>query len=225
MIVPIQVLAAALAAVTALAAADTAEVWTFDRTDRIGGHATTVLGHPRVIDTPLGQAVEFNGVDDALFVDVHPLAGAETFTLEILFRPDRGGRPEQRFFHLQERDPKTGADTQTRMLMEIRVIGDQWALDSFALSGSTGKALLDRSKLHPLGEWHHAAMVYDGRLLRNYVDGVLEGEGEVRLTPQGDGHSSAGVRINRVDYFKGAIRQARMTRKALAPAEFLKVPR
>ena len=225
MIFQIQVLAAALVAATAMAAADTAEVWIFDRTDRIGGHATTVLGHPRVIDTPLGKAVEFNGVDDALFVDVHPLAGAETFTLEILFRPDRGGRPEQRFFHLQERDPKSGADTQTRMLMEIRVIGDQWALDSFALSGNTGKALLDRSKLHPLGEWHHAAMVYDGRQLRNYVDGVLEGEGEVRLTRQGAGHSSAGVRINRVDWFKGAIRQARMTRRALAPAEFLAVPR
>ena len=54
------------------------EVWTFDRIDRIGGQATTVLGHPHVIDTPAGKAVEFNGVDDGLQLDVHPLAGAET---------------------------------------------------------------------------------------------------------------------------------------------------
>ena len=123
-----------------LGAADTPraprpEVWTFDRLDRIGGHPTTVLGHPRVIQTPLGKAVEFNGVDDALFVDVHPLVGAETFTWEVIFRPDRDGSPEQRFFHLQERDPKTGSDTATRLLFEIRVVGDRWCLDSFALSG------------------------------------------------------------------------------------------
>src|SRR5690349_19455728 len=67
-------------------AADTPsqEVWTFDRIDRIGGHATTILGHPHVIDTPLGKAVEFNGVDDGLLIGVHPLAGAETFTWEAI---------------------------------------------------------------------------------------------------------------------------------------------
>jgi len=70
----------------------TQEVWTFDRIDRVGGHTTTILGHPRVIDTPFGKAVEFNGVDDGLFIDVHPLAGAATFTWEAIFRPD-GGMP------------------------------------------------------------------------------------------------------------------------------------
>jgi len=36
-------------------------VWTFDRLDNIGGHKTTVEGHPRVVDTPLGKALEFDG--------------------------------------------------------------------------------------------------------------------------------------------------------------------
>jgi esterase/lipase superfamily enzyme len=206
------------------APAPTAELWRFDRIDQIGGHKTTVLGHPRVIDSPVGKAVEFNGVDDALFVDVHPLAGAETFTWEIVFRPDPGGAPEQRFFHLQEKDPKTGADTDTRMLSEIRVIDGRWCLDSFAGAGGQSRALLDRERLHPLGVWHRVAMVYDGHELRNYVDGVLEGSGELHLIPQGPGHSSIGVRINKVNYFKGAVALARMTRAALPPAEFLKLP-
>jgi len=51
-----------------------ATTWIFDRTDQIGGHPATVLGHPHVIDTPLGKAVEFNGIDDALLIDAHPLA-------------------------------------------------------------------------------------------------------------------------------------------------------
>jgi hypothetical protein len=196
--------------------------WHFDRLDEIGGHRTTVLGHPQVIQTPAGKAIQFNGVDDAIFLDVHPLAGAETFTWEVIFRPDTGGAPEQRFFHLQERDPKTGADTTTRMLFEIRVIDGKWALDSFALSGTESLALLDRTKLHSLDTWHAAAAVYDGREFRNYVDGVLLGSGPLHLSPQGAGRTSIGTRINKVNYFKGAVREARMTRGVLTPAQFLK---
>jgi len=65
------------------------------------------------------------------------------------------------------------------------------------------------------------ASVYDGREFRNYVDGVQEGAAEIHFAPQGPGRTSIGVRINRVNYFKGAIRLARFTRRALPPAEFL----
>jgi hypothetical protein len=194
------------------------EVWKFDSITQIGGHVVKAEGHPRVISTAAGKAVEFGGVEDALFLDVHPLAGAETFTWEVIFRPDAGGAAEQRFFHFQENG------TDTRMLFEIRVVDGKWCLDSFALSGKESKALLDREKLHTLGAWHHAAAVYDGREYRNYVDGVLEGSAELHLAPQGAGQTSVGTRINRRDYFKGAVLEARMTNRALPPAEFLKVP-
>ena len=98
--------------------------WHFNRLDQIGGHRTSVLCHPKIIQTPTGKAIQFNGVDDAIFLDVHPLAGAEAFTWEVIFRPDVGGAAEQRFFHLQERDPKTGADTKTRMLLQVTIRSD-----------------------------------------------------------------------------------------------------
>ena len=200
--------------------ADTrSELWKFDSITQIGGHNVTAEGHPRVIVTPAGKAVEFGGVEDALFLDVHPLAGAETFTWEVIFRPDLGGAAEQRFFHFQENG------TETRMLFEIRVRDGQWCLDSFALSGTESKALLNCAKLHSLGAWHHAAAVYDGREYRNYVDGELEGSAELHLAPQGPGRTSVGTRINRKDYFKGAVLEARMTKRAMPPAEFLKIPR
>jgi hypothetical protein len=190
------------------------EVWRFNRLDRIGGHPVTVLGHPRVIDTPAGKAIEFNGVNDALFLDVHPLEGAQQYTWEAIFRPD-GGRAEQRWFHLQENG------SQDRMLFEIRVIGDQWCLDAFEASGAGHKTLLDRTKLHPLGEWYHVAAVYDGHEFRSYVNGVLQGSAKANFPPQGQGRTSVGVRINRVYYFKGAVRLARFTRRALPPSEFI----
>ncbi len=191
--------------------------WTFDRIDRLGGHPTTVLGNPRVVETPVGTAIEFDGEDDAIFVDVHPLAGADTFTWEAIFRPD-GGAVEQRWFHLQE------AGTENRMLFEIRVLDGRWCLDSYLHSPVAQKALLNRDSLHPLGVWHHVASVYDGRELRNYVNGVQEGAAEMPFVIQGAGRSSIGVRINRVNHFKGAIHVARFARRALAPREFLQVP-
>src|SRR5262245_19040391 len=109
-------------------AAPPSELWTFDNTSSIGGHQVKAEGHPRVIDTPIGKAVEFSGKDDVLFLDVHPLAGAETFTWEVIFRPDADGAPEQRFFHLLE------SGTDTRLLFEIRLIDGRWCLDSFAKS-------------------------------------------------------------------------------------------
>ena len=93
------------------------ELWTFDRVDKIGGHTVKVEGNPRVIDTPRGKAIEFNGKNDALFLDVHPLAGAETFTWEVIFRPDADGAKEQRFFHLQE------GNSDNRLLFETRRSG------------------------------------------------------------------------------------------------------
>src|SRR3954453_7218667 len=176
-------------------------------------------GRPEVIATPAGRAIQFNGVNDVLFLGVHPLAGAATFTWEVIFRPDADGAAEQRFFHFQQ------DGVETRMLFEIRVIDGKWCLDSFAQSGSESKALMDRSKLHTLGAWHHAAAVYDGKQYRNYVDGVLEGSAELHLAPQGAGQTSVGTRFNRKDYFKGAVLSARMTDCALAVSEFLKVPK
>ena len=196
------------------------EVWQFDRLDKIGGHSVTTLGHPRVIDTPGGKAVEFNGAADGLFIDVHPLAGAEAYTWEAIFRPD-GGEAEQRWFHLEE-NPANGADTNSRMLFEIRVINGQWCLDAFNKSSTAQKALMNRSNLHPLGVWYHVAAVYDGAEFRSYINGVQDGAAQVRLAPQGAGRTAVGVRMNKLFYFKGAVRTARFTRRALAPAEFLK---
>ena len=69
-----------------------ATIWRFDNIHSVGGHATHVLGHPYLIDSPYGKAVEFNGNDDALFIDEHPLAGASAYTWEVIFYARCGWR-------------------------------------------------------------------------------------------------------------------------------------
>ncbi len=192
------------------------EVWNFDRLDSLGGHRTTIEGQPRLISTPKGKAIEFDGAADAILLDVHPLAEATQFTWEVIFKPYSGGRPEQRFFHLQENG------SVHRYLMETRLAGNQWCLDTYAASKTAQQTLIDRSLLHSLDEWHHVALVYDGYRLLHYVDHQLEVSSDVRLTAQSAGRTSIGVRINRVDYFKGAILRAVFHRKALQSNKFQK---
>src|SRR6185503_11761719 len=104
--------------------------WTFDRLDAIAGHKPTILGAPRLVDTPQGKAIEFDGKGDGLFLNVDPLTGLTEFTAEVIFQPAEGGPKEQRFLHFQENG------TENRLLFEIRVIeGNRWFLDAFIKSG------------------------------------------------------------------------------------------
>ena len=216
--------------VRATTAAPRQITWTFDRLDRIGGVSTSVEGHPRIVDGAAGKAVEFDGVGDSLLIEQHPLAGAETFTFEAIFRPD-GGANQQRWFHLAEIDPNTGlatsveqttAEPNARLLFEIRVVDENlWYLDAFINGPGYNKALMFADKRHPIGRWYHVAQVYDGRWYRSYVNGELQGEAEVAFKPQGPGRASVGVRMNKVNYFHGAIAKARFTSAALPVAEFM----
>ncbi len=207
-------------------------VWRFDNLAQVGGHPLQVEGHPRLIDTGAGRAVEFDGVGDALFVDNHPMAGFTRFTFEAIFRPD-GGAEAQRWFHIATADPKTGAvslpggtnDPNPRFLFELRVVdANKWYLDAFTHGEGYNQALMFPAKTHAVGVWHAVAQTYDGKTFRSYVDGVLQGEAALDFKPQGPGRTSVGARINRVNYFKGAVLEARFTPRALPPEALLKVP-
>ncbi len=190
-------------------------IWRLDNLEEIGGHKVTVVGSPKVIDTPGGKAIEFDGVNDGIFLDVHPLAGMTEFTVEVVFKPYPDGQPEQRFFMMQE------AETTERVMFETRLTAeDQWFVDTFMQSKGNDYTMYAVGDTHELGPWYHAAIVMDGKNFKHYVNGKMELGKEVEFTPQKPGRTSLGVRMNKVYWYKGAIRTARFTPKA-KPSEFL----
>lgn len=219
-------------------------VWKFDNLTSIAGFKTEVEGHPKVIATAGGgKAIAFNGVDDAIWVENHPLAGAKTFTIEAIFRPD-GGDTAQRWFHIASIDPKTGlaalpsgtVDPNPRFTFELRISNhDHWFLDAFTHGCPTvpavcdvkdgyNQALVNPNMKYPIGHWYAVAQTYDGKTYRSYVNGVLQKQADIKFLPQGPGRTSVGTRMNRVNYFRGAVMEARFTNVALTPDQFLKVP-
>jgi hypothetical protein len=197
------------------------QVWKFNNLREVGRHKARAFGAPQPIRSPVGAAVLFDGQDDVLFVDDHPLAGATTFTTEVVFRPD-GGPFEQRLLHLEsdESPPAAPGKGTTRMLIEIRVVDTNWYLDAFMIGSGYRVTMMVPEKVFPIGRWYHAAATYDGQTFRSYVNGELQMEMATPFKPQGPGRTSVGARMNQVTHFKGAIHQALFTQEALAPKSF-----
>ena len=193
-------------------------LWNVDNLSSIGGHAVTVVGQPKVVETDGGKAIEFDGRDDGLFVAANPLAGLTEFTAEVIFKPASGGPKEQRFLHFQ---PDGSED---RVLFETRLPAGtgRWFLDTYLQTGEGKHTLFAEKFLHELDKFQHAAIVIDGRTMRHYVNGKEELQADVDLKPLAAGRTSIGMRFNQVHWFQGAIRQIRITPKALKPEEFLK---
>src|SRR5687768_6686177 len=159
--------------------------WKLNNLKKIGGHNVRLLGEPQVIKTDKGKAVLFDGIDDGIFIDANPLAGAAAFTIEAEFRPDAGGLAEQRWLHVEDLE-----NVESRAMIETRLNADEWFLDTFLKSGENRMPLFAENFKHAVGSWHTVALVYDGSEMRHYVNGRLELSGKIAMKPFGKGRTS-----------------------------------
>ena len=186
-------------------------VWKIDNLHQIDGHKPTVIGAPLIIEDSNEKSVSFNGINDGLVFSKIPLEGWDQFTIEVLFKPDGNGPGAPRFIHFQDKEANRGT-------LEVRLTPERmWYLDTFLKNGKTnaGLTLIDSSLLHPANQWYWVALSYDGKKMASYVNGIKELEGDINFAPLTQGEISVGVRLNKVSWFKGLIREIRFHPKAL----------
>ncbi len=122
------------------------------------------------------------------------------------------------------------SNSQSCRMFEIRIVNHQWCLDTVGIDVSHGveqhgvTIACDAAHLHPLDRWYAIAATYDGKTLRGYVDGELQGEVGVTLAPLPSGTTSVGTRIDKTYFFTGEVYSARFTPSVLPATNFLKVP-
>ena len=176
----------------------------------------TIIGTPQIIDCPYGKAVQFDGQSDAMMIDTNLLTNMRQFTIEIIMRPDTNGQREQRFLHF-------GEVRGERVMIESRLTNDDhWYLDTYMKYGQIGQTLADSTRLHPLNRWYHIAFVVNDGKMEAYVDGRKELEGQIPFSAFTKGQTSVGVRLNRVNWYKGAIYKIKITPMKLEPVLFMK---
>lgn len=173
-----------------------------------------IIGNPEITSSPFGEALFFDGVDDALLLDRMPISILKEFTVEMVFKPALNAPFEQRILHI-------GTISDDRMLLEIRAVGANWYFDGFAASGVNKLALIDENLLHPLDDWYHVAFVITADKLATYVNGKLELQQSYTFEPINNGSTSIGVRLNKDSWFKGAIYKIKITPKELNPNSFI----
>lgn len=215
---PRAVAAALLLCCLAPACAQQPTVWTFESRERIGDNAVTLSGSPDIVEEKTAKSICFDGEPDAALLDVNPIAGFENFTIEALIKPRTAGSAEQRFLHIEDQ-------RAARVLLELRIVTPgEWALDTFLFDSSTSRlTLLDRAKVHSTDEWHWVALTYDGKTMSHYVDGVRELTGQLDFRAMSPGRMSLGVRLNKVSWYQGCLREVRFTPRALDAAELQKL--
>lgn len=179
--------------------------------------AATILGNPELVDSPFGEAVLFNGMNDAIFLNYTPLLNMPVFTVEVIMRPDTNGLAEQRFLHL-------GEMTGERIMLETRLTEDGfWYVDGFVSSEENYLILIDSTKLHPLNKWYNITMVNNNGQVELFINGKNELAGNLPFNLFTTGKSSIGVRQNKVYWYKGAMYKIRITPKALSPEELISI--
>jgi hypothetical protein len=193
---------------------ETKTEWLLANLLREKSSAITISGNPQIISSPYGEAVSFNGTDDALFLNELPLKSLQEFTVEMIFKPARNGVFEQRILHI-------GESTKDRMLLEIRAVDNNWYFDGYTASGTNKKALIDEKLIHPLEQWYHVAFVVTPKNRTTYVNGKQELSLDFPFLPIESGQTSIGVRMNKVCWFKGAIYKIKITPKQLKTNEFM----
>lgn len=197
-------------------------VWNINSLNKIGGASAEVLGNPQIVDTIQGTAVRFDGDGDRLLVDANPLGNATEFTIEIIFNPADAypNNVEPRFFHIESPD-----NPNRRITIELRLNDKkQWYLDAYIKSEKSQLTLIDPTKVHPIGEWAHAAITYKNREFVSFVNGQKELVGQVDYLPvSATAKTSIGARMNQVHWFNGDVAQVRISPRVLSATEFLNV--
>lgn len=189
--------------------------WTLSDLIEKSSVSVQIKGEPLVTKFKENDAISFNGLSDAIFLESMPLTGLEQFTIEIIFRPVGGGKFEQRFLHF-------GEVQGDRVLLELRSTGTDWYFDAFIKDGDNQLTLIEPGLIHPLDKWYHLACVIDHGKMVTFVNRKKELEGKINVTTLNGGKTSIGVRQNEVSWFKGEIYKIRITPEALKPAGFMK---
>lgn len=188
--------------------------WAIGNAPATESHALSVLGAPTVGESAHGPTVCFDGKDDALLFPVNPLEGLAEFTIEVLVKPDPDGSAEQRLLHVQE------DNTENRALIELRVSREGSFHFTTQLGSGDAQASLSGDKsIHPATRWYWIALTYKAGELSQAVNGALETQGKLTFTPFRKGQMSLGARFNRESWFKGCVREIRISPAALPVAE------
>ena len=196
--------------------------WTFDEADTednivmdtIGINHGTIMGEPEVVDGWIGDALQFDGIDDGVNCGQDPSLdlGKEDFTLEAWFR----GGTQTSSWPCIFRKGNALCDTCPPGYA-IFWAGNQWtlALDASNQAGDQDRVTV-ASGPYMDEEWHHIVGTRDKDKTYLYLDGVLVNSG---VNNDRNINTGSSLFISSDTSFNGAIDEVKIYNRALSEGE------
>jgi hypothetical protein len=182
--------------------------WPIDNVNKIGGYTAKYAGAPTVTDGGGSKEMCFNG-KDALVIPVNPLAEQGGFSVEVFFKPARGGGGTQTVIHMED------AMGDGRLFLEVHASPDgSWQ------PRATVRNKIDQVKLEPKinlpkDTWYWMSITFGDGLLRLFVNGKQEAESKMSLIPMNQGNMAIGTRLHFANWLKGCVKEIRLANGAL----------
>jgi hypothetical protein len=176
------------------------------------GHDGNFVGSPKWVEGKYGTALEFNGTSDYVEVpDADGLDVTQNLTWAAWFKPSITINPANASaYRLMSKN------NAYFFLFNYEQIGN---LGFLIKGGGTNYFVHSETNEWEEGEWYHAVGTYDGKALKIYINGELEGEKEYKGAIDA---SPLTMWIGADDlphYFPGAIDETQVYNRTLADAE------
>ena len=185
--------------------------WSFDEDDidgdivmdLFGDHDGTIKGDPKRIEGRIGDALDFDGVDDHVDFGKIDITGFSEIT-ESAWVSWR--QTDKRWISISHH----GADDIMMAVYDTKI---QFHLDD-------GNAFWFRSGNVSPNTWYHAALTFDGKKLKGYVDGVLVDSKDASFDfGSADGATTVGKHAGAARFIDGSVDEVLIYNRALSENE------
>ncbi|RKU31427.1 hypothetical protein C6499_04430 [Candidatus Poribacteria bacterium] len=193
-------------------------VWLFDENggdaveDASGnGHTGDIMGAKRV-QSKIGRALDFNGNGNIVEIRHEAVFNLTEYTISAWIKTNPNGKWQT----VIGKEPIAGRPRN----YGVFIAGDTKLLGVNYTTGANWKTAFSTTVAAD-GKWHHVAATYDGKMLRAYMDGEMEGETATDIPPD---HNTESIRIGRWgaprgDYMAGIIDEVAIFNQALTANE------
>ena len=175
------------------------------------GHDGDIMGAKRVHGKS-GRALDFDGEGNIVEIPHHADFDLTAYTISAWIQTNPNGKWQT----VLGKEPIAGRPRN----YGVFIAGDTKLLGVNYTTGGDWKTAFSKTVAAD-GKWHHVAATYDGKVLRAYMDGVMEGETKTDIPPD---HNTEPIRIGRWgaprgDYMAGIIDEVAIFNQALAADE------
>lgn len=175
------------------------------------GHDGDIMGAKRV-PGKIGRALDFDGNGNIVEIRHDEVFNLTAYTISAWIKTNPNGKWQT----VVGKEPIAGRPRN----YGVFIAGDTKLLGVNYTTGANWKTAFSTTVAAD-GKWHHVAATYDGKMLRAYMDGEMEGETATDIPPD---HNTEPIRIGRWgavrgDFMAGIIDEVAIFSQALTTDE------